>query len=118
MNKLEKQDEYNVGEFVEVEREIEIKPNTINMYRHTGIIIKKRFQHERVDGRTVGWTRINYLISIPEYKGDYIWIEHEDVKGIKTLPFEYKLSMVSNFGEWWYPQHKLLYQNLLVQAIK
>jgi hypothetical protein len=118
MNKLKKQDEYNVGEFVQIEREIEIKPNTINMYRHTGIIVKKRPADWPPAAHEGGWTKINYLISIPEYRGDYIWIEHEDVKGVKTLPFEYKLNMVSNFGEWWYHQHKLLYQDLLVQAIK
>ena len=29
----------------------------------------------------------------------------------------YKLHMISNFGEWWYPQHKSVYQKMLIEAL-
>ena len=40
--KLNKKDEYNIGEVVRLERNISLKPNTIDTYYYTGIIVKKR----------------------------------------------------------------------------
>ena len=32
--------DFNIGQFVSVEREISLKPNTTDTYKHTGVIVK------------------------------------------------------------------------------
>jgi hypothetical protein len=58
-----------------------------------------------------------YLISIPEYNGDYKWIKYNNIKRKLDLSIENKLSTISNFGDWWYGFHKSIYQKLLIEAI-
>lgn len=56
------------------------------------------------------------LISIDEYSGDYIFIEDNKAKYIDIKPEE-KLSILANFGEWFYEEHKELYQEILIENI-
>ena len=55
-------------------------------------------------------------VSIKRYNGDYTMCKKSLVKK-KCIPIEYKLSLISNFGEWWYSAHMSLYQSLLIEAI-
>lgn len=114
---INSQDEYNIGDFVQVEREVSLKPHTLNYYKYTGIIVKKMLKP--IEERTIYWFKndYNYLISIPSYKGDYLWVADENVKGKINLPMEYKLSMIGKFGDWWYSEHNSIYQSLLVETI-
>lgn len=56
------------------------------------------------------------LISIHEYKGDYIFVENNKAKYI-DIKLEEQLSILANFGEWFYEQHKELYQEIIIKNI-
>tara|TARA_B100001093_G_scaffold520389_1_gene615362 strand:- start:3547 stop:3816 length:270 start_codon:yes stop_codon:yes gene_type:complete len=85
---------YNIGDFI----------NT-NESLHTALIIDKNTE---VD---------TFLISIKEYNGDYKWIFSNDIIEKKNLKSEEKLSILANFGEWFYESHKLLYQELIIENL-
>lgn len=83
---------YNIGNFIITDRSS--KP---------AIIISKELDR--------------FLISIDEYKGDYIWIESKNCNSIANLKSEEKLSIVANFDNWFYDAHKLLYQELIIENL-
>jgi len=56
------------------------------------------------------------LISIHEYNGDYIFVDYDNAEYINMLPEE-QLSILANFGEWFYDQHKELYQEIIIKNI-
>ena len=56
------------------------------------------------------------LISIHEYNGDYIFVDYDNAEYINMLPEE-ELSILANFGEWFYEQHKELYQEIIIKNI-
>lgn len=60
---------------------------------------------------------VSYLISIHEYNGDYMWISNSNIIKFADLKSEEKLSIVANFGDWFYDQHKLLYQELIIENL-
>ena len=45
------------------------------------------------------------LCSVVEYKGDYVYLHSSEVKPIKVSDHE-KVSILSNFGEWWQVEYK------------
>jgi hypothetical protein len=57
------------------------------------------------------------LISISEYDGDYTWDYEQNVE-LAKLNSEEKLSIVANFCPWFYEEHKLLYQELIIENIR
>ena len=81
----------NIGEFV-----------LIKESKKPGLIISK------VEDRL--------LISIHEYRGDYILVDYNNTEYINMLPEE-ELSILANFGEWFYEQHKELYQEIIIKNI-
>lgn len=56
------------------------------------------------------------LISIDEYNGDYIFVDYDNAEYINMLSEE-QLSILANFGEWFYEQHKELYQEIIIKNI-
>ena len=56
------------------------------------------------------------LISIDEYNGGYIFVDYDNAEYINMLPEE-QLSILANFGEWFYEQHKGLYQEIIIKNI-
>jgi hypothetical protein len=56
------------------------------------------------------------LISIDEYNGDYIFVDYDNTEYINMLPEE-QLSILANFGEWFYEYHKELYQEIIIKNI-
>ena len=56
------------------------------------------------------------LLSIDEYQGDYIFKEKKYVE-LKKLDPEEKLSILANFGSWFYSMHKSLYQEVIIDTI-
>jgi hypothetical protein len=56
------------------------------------------------------------LISIDEYNGDYILLDYDNAEYINMLPQE-QLSILANFGKWFYEQHKELYQEIIIKNI-
>ena len=102
---------YNIGDFVKFEKKVSLKPNTYNIYRDVGVVVKKR------NSLSKNAKAVQYLISIERYGGDYIFLDPGDIKGIFSIPIEDKVSLISKFGDWWYDQHKSIYQQLLVDII-
>ena len=45
------------------------------------------------------------LCSVVEYKGDYVYLHNSEVKPIKVSDHE-KVSIISNFGDWWQVEYK------------
>ena len=94
--------EYEVGDLVRVERYISLKPHTEDCYEYTGIVVKKELKDKAI--RTVYWFKdeYNYLVSVSEFRGDYVYVDSDEITGTINLPIEYKLNMISKFeiGEW------------------
>ena len=74
------------------------------------------------------------LVSIHEYGGDYIWIDKnniyldnvdnldnldnlDNIDNIDNIDNYYKLSILANFNDWFYDQHKDIYQNLIINTL-
>ena len=92
---------YNIGDFIVFERN--------HLSDTIGVIVNK-WECNNND--------MNYLVSIKQFKGDYACMTIEHIKGIKNVSIEYKLSLLSSFGDWWYNHHKSIFQDLLVSAMK
>lgn len=45
------------------------------------------------------------LCSVVEYKGDYVYLHNSEVTPI-NVPAHEKLSIISNFGDWWQVKYK------------
>ena len=72
--------------------------------------------HSIKPGFVINKKNIYSLVSIHEYNGDYKWINNTGLQFINLLPEE-ELSIIANFGEWFYEQHKNLYQEILILFI-
>ena len=59
---------------------------------------------------------LELLISIVEYKGDYLWVAINEIELINLEPEE-KMSILSLFGSWFYKEHTLIYQELLLELL-
>ena len=72
MDKPKMKPEYEIGDFVRVERYISLKAHTEDCYEYTGIVVSKRLKDKAV--RTIYWFKDehDYLVSVPEYGGDYV----------------------------------------------
>ena len=59
------------------------------------------------------------LVSIHEYGGDYIWIDKNNIylDNVDNIDNYYKLSILANFNDWFYDQHKDIYQNLIINTL-
>ena len=60
---------------------------------------------------------ISYLISIVEYYGDYIIVNHNDIAEISLRP-EDKLSILGKFGNWYYKQHPDIFQQVILENLQ
>ena len=58
----------------------------------------------------------NALISIDEYMGDYISVAVDEIS-ISEIDNYNKLSILANFGTWFYDMHKELYQELIISTL-
>ncbi len=106
---MEQKPEYAVGDFVKLE---------LNDEDTTGVIVQKIIQPREI--RVTYWfaDEYKYLVSVPEFGGDYKWLNNDEIQGMFTkLPIEYKLSLISKFGGWWYSLHKKIYFTLLIEAL-
>ena len=116
---------FNKGDMVEFFSHIRIEdghafeagyPKLYETVLDTGIIVSDVFggNEENIDGETPKRKRV--CISIPRYNGDY---RVEDLYKLtkKDVTPEDKLSLIGQFGSWWYYDHKSLYQSILVEAL-
>ena len=58
----------------------------------------------------------NYLISIHEYNGDYKFATNNEINKINLSIYE-KLSVLANYGSWFYECHKNLYQEIIIESL-
>jgi hypothetical protein len=58
----------------------------------------------------------NYLITIHEYNGDYKFARNNEINKIDLSIYE-KLSVLANYGNWFYECHKNLYQELIIESL-
>ena len=58
-----------------------------------------------------------YQVSIVEYEGDYMNIKKDNIKKKLSLTNHNKLSILSMFGDWFYEDHKRLFQSLIIENI-
>ena len=56
------------------------------------------------------------LISITEYNGDYTFCSINNIEKA-NITIEHELSILANFGDFFYNQHKLLYQETIINCI-
>ena len=96
---------YAIGDFIMIED------------GDVGVIAIKQKKEKHI--RQMYWfaDEYNYLVSLPEYNGDYQWVSREEIVKKLELPIEYKISMISKFGDWWRVQHKQLYQQLIIELL-
>ena len=85
---------YNIGDFI-----------ITNESSYPALIVSK---NEQV---------LSFLVSIKEYNGDYKWIFSNNIIEKEELKSEEKLSIIANFGDWFYESHKLLYQELIIENL-
>jgi len=57
------------------------------------------------------------LISIHEYFGDYVFVEFSDITPCNDIDNYKQLSVLAGFGEWFYTQHKNIYQELIINTL-
>ena len=114
---LIKKDEYDIGDFVEIERSIYTPSRDIKSFWMKGIIVKKILKDEME--RKTFWFKhdYDYMVSTKEYKGDYACVEFNDIHGNISTPIENIVSYMGNFGEWWFHEYKSIYQYYLIQLL-
>ena len=57
------------------------------------------------------------LVTIHEFNGDYKLIEPSEIIKIITLSVEEKLCILSRYGNWFYDEHKNIFQELIIECI-
>ena len=58
------------------------------------------------------------FVFCPDYKGDYLVLSHYGLNLFKKkINAIEKLIMVNKFGEWWYPLHKSVFQEIMIEAL-
>lgn len=59
---------------------------------------------------------LQYLITIDEFGGDYMWVNKSDCSLTNISPEE-ELSILSNYGEWFYDQHQDIFQEIILKNL-
>ncbi len=63
---------------------------------------------------------LSYGVSMPKFNGDYLHICKNDPNLAlnPAMAPGHRASVLSNFGPWWYGQHKSIFQNVLVETLR
>ena len=61
-------------------------------------------------------SELQYLVTIDEFNGDYKWVDKYVCDLINLQPEE-ELSILSNYGQWFYLQHKDVFQELILKNL-
>ena len=60
---------------------------------------------------------VNALL-VPDFNGDYLVLSHIGMNiQEKKMDVIEKLIMVNTFGEWWYPLHKNIFQEIMIETL-
>ena len=60
---------------------------------------------------------IRYLVSRREFGGDYTFISY--VNNIRSIDLDIyqKCGEIGSYGDWWYTQHKDIYQSMIIELL-
>tara|TARA_Y100000389_G_scaffold162764_1_gene165673 strand:+ start:577 stop:843 length:267 start_codon:yes stop_codon:yes gene_type:complete len=61
-------------------------------------------------------SELQYLVTIDEFNGDYKWINKYVCDSINISPEE-ELSILSNYGQWFYNQHEDIFQEIILKNL-
>jgi len=61
-------------------------------------------------------THNNYFVALTEYNGDYKYIKKSESKHVILDPSE-QLSILANYGNWFYNIHKTIYQEIIINNL-
>ena len=91
---------YNIGDFIKLPEN--------NLTKYPGLIVNIMDNNQM-------------LVSIAEWEGDYKIYNNSDIDNpklekIKLKPYQ-KLYILSKYGSWFYPQHKSVYQSIIVENL-
>ena len=59
----------------------------------------------------------DYLITIKEYNGDYMWVNQTQIIGKISIPIEEKLSILFNYYDGFYLLHKDRINELIIEGL-
>ena len=91
-------------------------PRNYETVLDTGIIVSEVFGGNEIDIDGESPKRKRVCVSIPRYGGDYRVVDLYKLTKKDVTP-EDKLSLIGQFGSWWYDGHKSLYQSILIEAL-
>ena len=73
-----------------------------------GIVVDKIGQYKEA----------TYYVSVPEFGGDYLVLTHNGLNLFqKKMAAIEKLIMTTKFGGWWYPLHKSIFQEIMIETL-
>jgi len=73
-----------------------------------GIVVDKTGQYKEA----------TYYVSVPDFGGDYLVLTHNGLNLFqKKMDAMEKLIMISEFRGWWYPLHKSVFQEIMIETL-
>ena len=72
--------------------------------------------HSKFPSFIISENEDSYLVTIDEYNGDYKWVNKRICDSININP-ENELSFLLNYGNWFYKQHKDLFNEIIIKNI-
>ena len=73
-----------------------------------GIVVDKIGQYKEA----------TYYVSVPNFGGDYLVLTHNGLNLFqKKMDAIEKLIMITKFGGWWYPLHKSIFQEIMIETL-
>ena len=73
-------------------------------------------KYSKTPSLIINKTQNTFLVSLTEYNGDYKHIEKEEATKINLDPSQ-ELSILSNFGDWFYIIHPEIYQEIIIKNL-
>ena len=68
--------------------------------------------------KTGNYKDATYYVSVPEFGGDYLVLNHNGMNIYKKeMDGVEKLIMINKFGGWWYPLHKSIFQEIMIEIL-
>ena len=73
-------------------------------------------KHSKKPSLIISKSELQYLITIDEFNGDYLWVDKYICDLVNLSPDE-ELSILSNYGQWFYNEHKDIFQELILKNL-
>jgi hypothetical protein len=73
-------------------------------------------KYSKTPSLIINKTQDTFFVALTEYNGDYKYIEKEEATKINLNPSQ-ELSILSNFGHWFYKSHPTIYQEIIIKNL-